>query len=60
MDVTEKKVATAVRLEVDENKDDVYIVFLITDEQFKQKVRENWLQDLECKLINKSLVRKGK
>ena len=49
-------VAQAIRLEVDESKDDVYIVFKIIDEQFKQKIRTNWGEDLEVKLVNKELI----
>lgn len=49
-------VAKAIRLEVDESRDDVYIVFKITDEKFKQKVRVDWQDDIEVKLVNKSLV----
>jgi hypothetical protein len=50
-----KVVAKAVRMEFDELKDDVYIVFKITDEQFKQKIRANWLDDVELKLLGKDL-----
>ena len=48
-------VAKAIRLEVDEGKDDVYIIFKITDERFKQKVRAEWEDDIEVKLVNKEL-----
>jgi hypothetical protein len=50
-------VAKAIRLEVDESKDDVYIIFKIVDERFKQKVREDWREDIEVKLVNKNLVK---
>ena len=50
-------VAKAIRLEVDESKDDVYIIFKIVDERFKQKVRDDWKEDIEVKLVNKELVK---
>jgi len=50
-------VAKAIRLEVDESKDDVYIIFKIVDERFKQKVRADWKEDIEVKLVNKELVK---
>lgn len=50
-------VAKAIRLEVDEGKDDVYIIFKIVDERFKQKVRDDWKEDIEVKLVNKELVK---
>lgn len=49
-------VANGVRLELDDNNGDVYIVFKIIDPVFKKKIRESWLDDIELKVINKSLV----
>ena len=51
-------VGEAVRLEVDELKDDVYIIFKIVDERFKQKVRADFDADIEVKVVNKQLVLK--
>lgn len=53
-----EEVANAIRLEVDENTNDVYIVFKITNEKFKQKIRENWMDDVELKVLNKKLIKK--
>lgn len=53
-----KEVAKGVRLEVDDSNGDVYIVFRIIDEQFKQKIRANWGDDIEFKVVNKTLVLK--
>ena len=49
-------VAIAVRMEYDKDKDDVYIVFKITNERFKQKVRDEWEDRIELKLVNTCLV----
>ena len=51
-----KEVAKAVRMEYDKSSDDVFIVFRIVDEHFKQKVRDDWKDDIELKLINTTLV----
>jgi hypothetical protein len=51
-----KEVAVAVRMEYDKSSDDVFIVFRIVDEQFKQKVRDDWKDDIEVRLINTTLV----
>lgn len=51
-------VAKAVGMQVDNNSDDLYIVFKITDEAFKQKIRENWLDDIELKMFGKELFEK--
>lgn len=51
-----KEVAVAVRVELSENNDDLYLVFEIIDEGFKKRIKENWLQDIELKVIDKKLV----
>lgn len=51
-------IAKAIRVEIDESNDNTYIVFKITDEKFKQKVREHWLDDVEVKIIGKHLILK--
>lgn len=51
------EVAKGVRIEVDESTGETFIVFKIIDEKFKQNIRENWLHDIELKVINKSLFK---
>lgn len=58
VDARHIEVAKGVRLEVDDSNGDVYIVFRITNEQFKQKIRGNWEDDIEFKVVNKTLVLK--
>lgn len=48
-------VATAVRVEIDNESGEIYLVFKITDTKLKQEIRENWLQDIEFKRIGKKL-----
>ena len=50
-----KPVATAVRVEHEENTDTVYLVFKIIDDKFKAKIKKDWTQDIDLKLINKKL-----
>ncbi|MDP2685255.1 MAG: hypothetical protein Q8P20_09560 [bacterium] len=49
-------VAEAVRVEYDRYDDTVFLVFKITDEKFKKKIKDDWTQDLPLKLINKKLI----
>jgi hypothetical protein len=49
-------VANAVRIEIDPANDNTYLVFKVEDEAFKQKVRENWSDDIPVMMIGKSLV----
>lgn len=54
----DKIIAQAVRIEQDTFKHEVYLVFQIIDEEFKQDVLKNWTQDLDLKLLGKNLVNK--
>jgi len=49
-------VAEAVRLESEDRTGDLYIVFKVTSEKYKQYIKKNWINDIEFKLIDKSLV----
>ena len=48
--------ATAVRVELNQQTDELYLVFKIVDEAFRQEVKRDWTQDLEVKLLGKDLV----
>lgn len=50
-----KPVAIAVRLEHEEDTDTVYLVFKITDDKFKARIKKDWTQDIDLKLVNKRL-----
>lgn len=49
-------VANAVRVEFNPKSDELFIVFQVVDEDFKSKIKENWMQDIELKIIGRSLV----
>lgn len=48
-------VARAVRMEFDPITGDLYLVFKVIDEAFKQNVRENWSADVPLKLLGREL-----
>jgi len=50
--------AEAVRVEVDDNNGDVFIVFKAKTEKFKREIKEKWVEDIEFKVINKKLYQK--
>ena len=54
--INNKTVAEVVRVEHDESTDAVYLVFEITDERFKQRIKKDWTQDVELVMIGKKLV----
>lgn len=53
-----KVVAEAVRIEYDEKSGAVYLVFELTDEDFKKRIKENWVADIELELKDKKLILK--
>lgn len=50
-------IARAVRIEIDPITNDVYLVFKVIDEAFKQNVRENWEHDVELKILGRDLIK---
>jgi hypothetical protein len=46
-------IANAIRLEIDPLTNDFYLVFKIIDENFKKRLRENWKEDIDLKLVEK-------
>ena len=58
MKIPEKTVAVAARVEINDDNGEIYLVFHVTDEDFKNRIKKDWLQDIELKLIGKSLVKK--
>jgi len=49
-------VAKAVRIEHNPDSDAVYLVFEITDEDFKLRIKRNWTDDIDLKVIGKDLA----
>jgi hypothetical protein len=53
---TDTVVATAIRMEHNPETNELYLVFVIVDEDFKKRIKEDWMQDIELKLLGKNLV----
>ncbi len=49
-------VAKVVRIEHNQHNDNIYLVFKIVDEGFKQRVKQDWMQDIDVKLIGRDLM----
>ncbi len=52
-------VARAIRMEIDPNTGDLYLVFKVVDEDFKQRVRENWSRDVQLEVMGRDLVERS-
>jgi hypothetical protein len=48
--------AEAVRIEYENKTGELFIVFKVKDEKFKQDIKTKWVNDIEYKLIDKLLV----
>ena len=53
-----KVVAEAIRVEHNPENDTMYLVFEIKDENFKNRIKKDWTEDIELKLLGKSLMLK--
>ena len=51
-----EEVADAIRIEFDEETDDLLIVFRVTNPRYKHLVKQNWTKDIEFQIKNKKLV----
>lgn len=49
-------IATVIRVEHNPHTDKIYLVFEIIDEGFKQRVKKDWMQDIDVKLVGRELV----
>jgi len=59
MKPNEQIIGEAVRIEYEEKTGKLFIVFEIRDEKQKQDIKKNWADDIEYKLIDKSLVKEN-
>lgn len=57
MDQSKETLAEAIRVEYDAQTDEVCLVFLITNEKFKQKIKKDWMADQEVKIDGKYLIK---
>jgi len=49
-------IGEAIRVEFEEKSGELYLVFKITNEKYKQDIRKNWTKDIEFRIIDKTLV----
>jgi len=49
-------IAKVTRIEHNSDTDKIYLVFEIVDERFKQRVKKDWMQDVDVKLVGRDLV----
>lgn len=48
-----RTVAHAVAYECDEEKGEYFLIFRITDEAFRQKIKKKWQEEIELELVEK-------
>ena len=58
MNKTYKIVAEAARVEYIKDSDKVFLVFEVVDESFKKRIKDDWMQDIDLEIINRSLMEK--
>lgn len=49
-------IAVVNRIEHNPQNDKIYLVFEVIDEGFKQRVKKDWMQDIDVKLVGRELV----
>ena len=52
----EEVVGVACRIEFEEKTGKLYLVFEIKNEKFKKSIKENWTDDIEYRLVDRSLM----
>ena len=57
MKPNEQVVGEAIRVDYSEKDGRLFLVFEIFDEKYKKDIKENWTNDIEFKIINRSLVK---
>jgi hypothetical protein len=50
-------VAEAVRIEYEEKSGELYIVFKVTNEKYKQDLKRDWIKDIEFRVVDRFLVK---
>ena len=54
----EEIIGEAVRVEFSEKTGEIFLVFNITNEEFKNTIKKDWTQDIELKIIDKKIYLK--
>ena len=53
----EEVIGEAVRVEYIEESGQLFLVFEITSEKYKQDIKKNWYKDIEYRIVDKNLVK---
>lgn len=56
MKAFEEIIGEACRIDYEEKTGKLYLVFEIKSEKFKKDIKENWTDDIEYRLVDRSLV----
>lgn len=59
MQVFEQVIAEAKRIEIDEHSGKLFIVFEVVSERMKQRLKTEWVNDIEFRMIGKELILEG-
>jgi hypothetical protein len=49
--------AEAIRIDYENSSGEVYIVFQVLDEDFKKHIKDNWIDDIDLKIIGRKLFK---
>jgi hypothetical protein len=59
MKPNDQTIAEACRIEYEEKTGKLFIVFEVINEKHRQYIKNNWANDIEFRLIDKSLVQEN-
>ena len=55
----EMVIGICTRIEYNENNGELYLIFKITDEKWKQRIKQDWTADIEFQIIDRKLVKEN-
>jgi len=50
-------IGEAVRVEIEDKSGQVFLVFEITNEKYKQQIKQDWTKDITFRIIDKQLIK---
>ena len=59
MKPSEHVVGEAVRVEYEEKTGKLFIVFEISEEKYKQDIKNNWCENIEFRIVDKLLIKEN-
>ena len=49
-------IAKTIRVEHNPESDSLYLVFEVVDEDFKRRIKQDWMEDIEVRVVGTDLV----